>query len=88
MNSQGDVPAADAQRRQTSPFTYIGMLVVGEGAAGRYSHTTLSSQIGTKSPQTYHTTNLSFNLPFSISYMESSLPTSVAKLKASAETVG
>lgn len=88
MNSQGDVPSADAQRRGTSPFAYVGMLVVGEGAVSRVSHTTLSSQTAAKSPQTYYTANLSFDLPFSISYMESSLPTSVPKLKASVETVG
>lgn len=86
MNSQ-DVPPADAQR-QTSPFTYVGMLVVGEAAVSRYSYTTLSSPIGVKSPQNYSTANLSFDLPFSISYRESSLPTSVSKLKTSVETVG
>lgn len=87
MNSQ-DVPPADAQRRQTSPFTYVGMLVVGEAAVSRYSYTTLSSPIGVKSPQNYSTANLSFDLPFLINYREPSPPTSVSKLKASVETVG
>lgn len=87
MNSQGDVPPADAQRRETSPFTYVGILVVDKGVVSRYYHTTLSSQTGAKSPQTYCTENLSFNLPFSISYMESSLPASVELLKASVERV-
>lgn len=87
MNSQ-DVPPAGAQRRQTSPFTYVSMLVVGEVAVSRYSYTTLSSPIGVKSPQNYSTANLSFDLPFSISYRESSLPTSISKLKTSVQTVG
>lgn len=86
MNSQGDGPPADTQRREITPLARVGLLVVGEGTGSRYFHATFSSQISAESSQScYYIVNLSFNLAFSISYRELTSPTSVTKLKASVE---
>lgn len=87
MNSQGDGPPADTQRREITSLARVGLLVVCEGTGSRYFHATFSSQIGAESSQScYYTVNLSFNLAFSISYRELTSPTSVTKLKVSVET--